>query len=142
MAATTEKYLSLFNTRITWTLTGQSGQVVADATEIQVPRTLEKFDRTSGGSAVIQTVLGRHNVILKVMGWNSDNLSAGLLIPGTRLTAFTLLSTESGTPSVLQSDFFTKFPVTGMALGDTDFTLGNDPSKWTTEIICNALNTA
>lgn len=135
MPNTTLPYLSLKNVRLTLN-TG----VVVDCTEIQIPRTLEFADRTAGGATVKQKVKMEHDCVIKIVGFNSSDLSFGDLVPGARITAFTLLSTAATTPSILQSDFFTLFPVASMMIGNTDTTLGPEPSKWTTEIHCNVLD--
>src|SRR5688572_11579144 len=107
MAATTEKYLNLKNVQLTM-LSG----VVLDCINIRVKRNPIFIDRTAGASLTEQSVYnGENKPDIMIEGFNSDDLSFGELIPNDPITAFTVLSTEAGTPSVLQSDFFTKWPI-------------------------------
>lgn len=131
-----QKFYSLQNVRITL----NSG-VVADATEIKIARKLLTENRKAGSSLVPQLVIvGEDTPDITIKGWNSDDLSFADLKPGDGISAFTLLSTEAETPSILQSDFFTKFPVSGMCIGDTDTTLGDKPSEWNTQIRPGVMN--
>jgi hypothetical protein len=131
-----EKYYSLQNVRITLN-TG----VVADATEIKIARKLLLENRKAGSSLVPQLVIvGEDTPDISIKGWNSDDLNHADLTPGAAITSFTLLSTESGTPSILQTNFFTLFPVTSMVIGDTDTTLGDKPSEWNTKVVPGVMN--
>jgi len=132
-----EGYFSLKNVQLKWTLAGGSEIIVADATEIEIPLDLKFMDRTPGASWVTQEVPGELSCVMKVKGWASGILSIMQLFPGTRLTAFTLLSRISGTPSVLPASFFTYFPVAGMMLGKTNQKFSEKPSDWDTEIRTN-----
>ncbi|HEX8834974.1 MAG TPA: hypothetical protein VF719_12275 [Abditibacteriaceae bacterium] len=134
--ALTKKAYSLKNVRITFL-----GGLVADATKITIKRKPEFKGRRAGSSYTNQRVLnGEEEPDIEVEGWNSDNLAFGDLVPGTPIESFTLLSTETGTPSIMQTDFFTKWPVAGMCLGETETTIEEDPSKWKTRIEAGILD--
>ena len=116
--------------------------VILDATEVSIKRKIEVKDRSAGLTLAQQQVINKEMMPeISVKGWNSDNLSFADLKPGTSISALTILSTESGTPSVLPDDFFTRWPVSGMSLGDTETGFNEaDPSTWTTAILCGILN--
>lgn len=134
--AWTEKYMSLKNVAVTL----QSG-LVADITELSVKRTLELADRTAGPSKLEQQVIVKEKMPeITINGWNSDDLALADLTPGTQITAFTVTDTAETPASALWTDFFTKWPIAGMTLGDTDTTLGEQPSKWSTRVLCGVLN--
>jgi len=131
-----QTFYSLKNVRINF-----KGGAKADATEIKIARKLETADRTAGLALTEQTVIVKEKMPeIAIKGWNSDDLTIADLTPWTPIESFTLLSTEAGTPSILWTDFFTKWPTSGMCLGDTDTTLGEKPSEWSTQILCGVLN--
>lgn len=134
--ALTNKYYSLKNVRLTLN-TG----VVVDVTEIKIKRSWEKVARNAGSTLTEQTVILMEKMPeISIKGWNADNISFSTLTGWTGITALTLLSTETGTPSLLQTDFFTKWPVTGMSVGDIDTTINDKPSEWTAAIWAGVLN--
>lgn len=132
----TEEHLNLKNVRITLN-TG----VIAVATSISISRKLEIKDRTNGGSKREQRVLNKEMAPeITIEGWNTKDLSFGDLTPGAAITALAVKAT-SNDASVLQSAFFTDWPIVGMCIGDTDTSLGeSEPSKWKTKIEAGILN--
>lgn len=132
----TNKYYSLKNVRVTLN-TG----VIVDITEIKIKRSWEKTARNAGSTLTEQTVILMEKMPeISMKGWNADSISFSTLSGWTGITSFTLLSTETGTPSILQTDFFTKWPVTGMTVGDVDTTITDKPSEWTAAIWPGVLN--
>ena len=130
------KYYSLKNVRVTL----NSG-VVADLTEIKIKRSWEKVTRNAGSTLTEQTVIKMEKKPeITITGWNADATNFSNLTGWTAITAFTVLSTEATTPSLLQSDFFTKWPVSGMTIGEIDTSISDDPSKWTASIDAGVLN--
>jgi hypothetical protein len=114
--------------------------VVAMATQITIARKLEIKDRTAGGAKLEQRVIIKEMAPeISIEGWNTKTLSFGDLQPGQGITAFDVKSTAENL-SVLQSDFFTKWTIAGMCIGDTDTSLGEEPSKWKTKIEAGILN--
>lgn len=130
----TDDFLSLKNVRLKWTLPGGSQTVVAEATEVQISQKLSFAPRKPGGSWVATKVPDELDLDIKVKGWNSLEISLMDLKPGARLASFDVASTETGTPTVLPAWVTTRFPVSGWMLGNTDTTLGDKPSEWTTDI--------
>ena len=126
---------SLKNVRFTML----SGTVV-DAVEVQISTKVEFADRTSGGSIVAQRVIEMYDASIKVKGWNTSNLTLADIPYGDGVTSLTLLSVESGTPSLVPAIFWTHFPVDTWAFGNTDSSFGPKPSQWETEIMPNVLN--
>lgn len=132
-----DDYISLKNVRLRWNIATTGNIIVADAIEVQVPLNLEFFDRTPGGSWFKNEVPGEMSLDMTIMGWSTLTLSQTQLYPGLRLTGFSLLSTTSGTPSILPPNFFTWFPVNLMMLGNTTQTLKKDPAQWQTVLKTN-----
>ena len=132
-----EKSYNLKNVRFTF-----RGGLVADATAVSIARKLQVIDRTAGSSRKEQRTINKEMAPeITVEGWNSDDLAFSDLVPGTPIEDMTIMATEGGTPSVLQDDFFTVWPVDEMCLGDTDTAYNEgDNSKWKTQILCGILN--
>lgn len=100
-------------------LTLNSG-VVVNLIRFKVNRKLELRDRTAGKSLTQQQVINKEmqpDIEIEVFSEGGE-LTMADFSPGDAVTALTFLSTETGTPSLLQSDFFTKWPVSGMCIGD------------------------
>ncbi len=137
MTALAEKSYNLKNVRLTF----QSG-TVADATELRIKRKIEFRDRTAGGALREQRVINKELAPeISFVAFNSDDLTFADLIPGDPITALTALSTETGTPSILQSGFFTDWPLAGMCIGDIETAYNEkDSSTFTCPIECGVLN--
>lgn len=133
----TQKHYNLKNVEITLN-TG----VVLDCTNISIARKLQLAERTAGSSITEQSTINKEmRPDITIEGFNGDDIAFADLVPGSKVTAFAVDPTAAGdNASFLQSDFFTKWPVTGMYLGDTDTSLGeSDNSKWKTALLCGVV---
>jgi hypothetical protein len=135
--ALNQKFYNLKNVEIT-TL----GGLVAIATNIRIKRNPVFIDRTAGSSGTEQSVYNMENKPdITIEGFNSDELHFADLVPNDPITSFTVLSPDDSSASLLQSDFFTKWPTSGMVIGDVGTELdGTSSSKWTLPIVAGVLN--
>ena len=129
--------LTLRNVRLTFnTLT------TINATKITIHREAEDQKKTAGSSGVVQRILGPQDSDISVEFWNDNNFSTADLPFGTLLSALSLLDTEATPVSVLQSDYFTKFPPTTWAVLDVQFDVDGQPGKAVMKMRPNVLATS
>ena len=121
-------------------ITLNTGTVLAK-TSVTMKRNPVYAPHTGGALVGNQVFMREDPPDIMVEFFNTADLHFGQLIPNTGLSAFDIKSTETGTPSILQSDFFTKFPVDGMVIGEVETGYDPDaPSKCKVPIKCNVLN--
>lgn len=112
----------------------------ADVTNVTIKRNPVYVSRRVG--EVDQQVFSHENKPdIMVEGFNTSDFHFADMIPNEPIEEFELTSDNDADASLLQSDFFTKFPVDQMVFGavETGFDLEN-PSKWRCPIECNVLN--
>jgi hypothetical protein len=135
--ALNQKYYNLKNVQVT-TL----GGLVTIITNLSIKRNPTFIDRTAGPSLTEQRVYnGEKAPEIMMEGFNDDTLSFADLVPNDPIESFTVLSPDDSSASLLQSDFFTKWPVSAMVIGAVDTAWeGENCSKWKVPIEAGILN--
>ena len=118
------------------------GGVKGIITSVNIERKPLYANRTAGSSwPQQQTAIGEDFPTIDCEGWNSDEIHFKDVPPNTPIDSFDLTSNDDADESILQSDFFTKFPVDSMAIGPSSTTLnGTDNSMVRFSIVSNVLN--
>jgi hypothetical protein len=117
---------------------GQSGLV-----NVNVKRNPIYVQKKPGQLLVGSNVyMGENDPDLSVEIYNDANFAFKDAIPNSEIETFDLTSKSDGpTVSFFQSDFFTKFPASGMTIGGAETALdGNDLSTTKFPIIVNVVN--
>ncbi len=115
--------------------------VYVDITQLDIEYMLEYAERRPGSSKVKDKVIIGRDAKISAKGWQGSSENLAKFVLGQRLTALTVKSTETGTPSMLPADFFTYFPVTKMCIGKAKTSFALKPSEWDIEIDHSVTNT-
>jgi hypothetical protein len=129
-----------FNMKNVEVLAGDS--VPVDVISLHVKRNNEWIDRPSGRSKLGQRVHNMENPPDIELEFNqTSDFHAGMIVPNTLVGTFSVDPEDPDTATLLQSDFFTKWPLSGMVWGDPDTTLeGDSTSTIKVPILAGVLN--
>lgn len=130
-------YVSLQNVKLTLN-TGQ----IADCKDLQISRKGTFKDRIIGNGKT-DRVYAREDASIKIKGFNGTEVGFADFSPNMGFSALAVEfdDQDAQAQSLLQSDFFTEFPVSKWAVENVDTGLNpDDPSEWTVDLLPRVLN--